>query len=341
MPALSKPSVTIIIPTLNSASVLDACLSSIKKQSYPAFKIKILIADGGSTDSTLKIAKTYHCRIFQNKLKTAEAGKALLIKKVTTPYLISLDSDNILPSKNWISKILKPLLANHRVIGSESIAFTYRRHSGFIERYSALLGANDPYAFFTGVYDRYSHLTNCWTGLQITQIETKDYFLIDLKNTKTLPTIGANGTLYLTSFIQNIFPKNYFFDTDILNHLKLSSPLFFAKVKNDIIHSYCESSLKKFLIKQKRRVIDLYCYQRHLNTPTSTGNFRQQLLFLVYSLTLIIPIFQSLIGFIKKPDPAWFFHPLACFSTALIYTYYSTLHFLGILKPLSRNQWQQ
>ncbi|MEK7527696.1 MAG: glycosyltransferase family 2 protein [Patescibacteria group bacterium] len=341
MPALSKPSISVIIPTLNSGSFLNACLASIRNQSYPSAKIHILIADGGSTDSTLKIAKTYHCRIFQNKLKTAEAGKALLIKKVTTPYLISLDSDNILPSKNWISEILKPLLANPRVIGSESIAFTYRRHSGFIERYSALLGANDPYAFFTGVYDRYSHLTNHWTGLKITQIETKDYLLIDLKNTKNLPTIGANGTLYLTSFIQNIFPKNYFFDTDILSQLKLSSPLFFAKVKNDIIHSYCEASILKFIKKQKRRVIDLYCHQRHLKKLASIGNLRHQLLFLVYSLTLIIPIFQSLIGFIKKPDPAWFFHPLACFSTALIYTYYSTLHFFGILKPLSRNQWRQ
>ena len=79
MPALSKPSISVIIPT--QQRLFFKCLSrSIRNQSYPSAKIHILIADGGSTDSTLKIAKTYHCRIFQNKLKTAEAGKALLIK---------------------------------------------------------------------------------------------------------------------------------------------------------------------------------------------------------------------------------------------------------------------
>lgn len=340
MPDLSKPPVSVIIPTLNSASVLKACLASVRNQNYPQKHIHILIADGGSTDSTLKIAKFYHCRIFYNNLKTAEAGKALLIKKVTTPYLLSLDSDNVLPTKRWLTQILGPLLSRPDIIGSESIAFTYRPHSGFIERYSALLGANDPYAFFTSVYDRYSYLSNRWTGLKINQADSKDYILINLNST-TLPTIGANGTLYQTSFVQKHINSDYFFDTDFLSSVKFPQPLFFAKVKNSIIHTYCESSFSKFLTKQKRRVIDLYCHQRNLRNSASVGTLPQQLLFLTYSFTLIIPIIHSLRGFFKKPDPAWFFHPLACFSTALIYSYYSFLHVLGVLNPLSRNQWHQ
>jgi len=341
MPDSSKPKVTVIIPTLNSASVLKACLVSVRNQNYPQKHIHILIADGGSTDSTLKIAKTYHCRIFLNHLQTAESGKALLIKKVTTPYLLSLDSDNILPTKNWLSQVLVPLLSHPKVIGSESISFTYRRGFGFIERYSSLLGANDPYAFFTGVYDRYSSLTNRWTGLKINQIDNKNYILIDLSSTKTLPTIGANGTLYLTSFIQKYFKSNYFFDTDFLKTTKSPQPFFFAKVKNSIIHTYCEASFPKFIKKQKRRVIDLYCHQRNLIGSASVGSYRLQILFLIYSFTLIIPIFHSLKGFLKKPDPAWFFHPIACYSSASIYLYYSILYYLGVLKPLSRNQWHQ
>ena len=341
MPDLSKPPISVIIPTLNCASVLRACLTSIRNQHYPQKNIHILIADGGSTDSTLQISKLYHCHIYHNRLRTAEAGKALLIKKVTTPYLLSLDSDNVLPTKNWLTQIFRPFLSRNDVVGSESMAFTYRRGSGFIERYSALLGANDPYAFFTGVYDRYSSLSNRWTDLKINQTEHKGFLLLKLNSNTTLPTIGANGTLYQTSFVQKHLKSDYFFDTDFLSSIKYSQPLYFAKVKNSIIHTYCESSFTKFLTKQKRRVIDLYCHQRNLERSASVGTFGQQLLFLIYSLTLIYPIYHSLKGFAKLSDPAWFFHPLACFSTALIYSYYSLLHILGVLTPLSRSQWHQ
>jgi len=341
MPDLSKPQITVIIPTLNSASVLKACLASIRSQNYPQKNIHILIADGGSTDSTHQISKLYHCRIFHNRLRTAEAGKALLIKKVTTPYLLSLDSDNVLPTKNWLTQILAPLLSDPNTIGSESISFTYRRGSGFVERYSSLLGANDPYAFFTGVYDRYSYLSCRWTDLKINQTEHKGFLLLKLNSTTTLPTIGANGTLYQTSFVQKHLKSDYFFDTDFLSSIKYSQPLYFAKVKNSITHTYCESSFTKFLTKQKRRVIDLYCHQRNLKRSASVGTPLKQLLFLIYSFTQILPIYHSLKGFAKLSDPAWFFHPIACFSTALIYLYYSTLFRLGLLKPLSRSQWHQ
>ena len=73
---------------------------------------------------------------------------------------------------------------------------------------------------FTGVYDRYSHLTNHWTGLKITQIETKDYLLIDLKHQK-LAYYRRQWNSLPDIFHQNIFPK-LFFDTDILSQLKLS-----------------------------------------------------------------------------------------------------------------------
>ena len=44
------PSISILIPTLNAASVLGKSLESISNQDYPRNKIEIIIADGGSTD---------------------------------------------------------------------------------------------------------------------------------------------------------------------------------------------------------------------------------------------------------------------------------------------------
>jgi len=53
---VNKPAVS-ITPTYNSERTLQDCLESIKHQDYP--DVEIIIADGGSTDSTLEIARNY------------------------------------------------------------------------------------------------------------------------------------------------------------------------------------------------------------------------------------------------------------------------------------------
>lgn len=63
------PTISILIPTLNAASVLEKCLRSITTQDYLKDKIEIIIADGGSTDKTLEIARKYGAKIYKNPLK--------------------------------------------------------------------------------------------------------------------------------------------------------------------------------------------------------------------------------------------------------------------------------
>jgi len=94
----SNPSISIITPTYNSGKTLASCLDSIKTQDYNG-DIEIIIADGGSTDSTLEIAQKYTDRIYPNPLKTGEAGKAAGVKHAKNEIIALIDSDNILPSK--------------------------------------------------------------------------------------------------------------------------------------------------------------------------------------------------------------------------------------------------
>lgn len=54
--------VSIVIPTRNSAILLNKCLSHIKSQSYS--KIETIIVDGGSIDNAQDIARKYNCRFF-------------------------------------------------------------------------------------------------------------------------------------------------------------------------------------------------------------------------------------------------------------------------------------
>ena len=58
----SNPTVSIIIPTLNSERVLGKCLDSIFSQDYARESVEIIVVDGGSQDNTLSIVKAFSKR---------------------------------------------------------------------------------------------------------------------------------------------------------------------------------------------------------------------------------------------------------------------------------------
>jgi glycosyltransferase involved in cell wall biosynthesis len=340
---MNQKIVSFIIPTLNAQKVLEKCLHSISKQNYPKKNYEILIIDGGSTDKTLLIAKKYNSKIYSNPLKTAEAGKAVGIHHAQGKYICLIDSDNILPNFSWLQKMLIPLEEDIQIIGSEPIKFTYRAHGGFIERYSALIGANDPYAFITGVYDRQNLINNRWTDLKIDQIDKNQYIKIKLDPKGNIPTIGANGTIFRTDFLKKNLKSDYLFDIDIISQVlkETQKPLFFAKVKVGIIHTFCESSISKFIRKQKRRLIDYYSYQNLRQYDWQSTKNHSQLKFIFYTLLIVPSLIDSIRGFFKKPDWVWFLHPFFCLITLYIYTLITIKFKLGLLKPLNRNLWQQ
>lgn len=55
--AMSAPTFSIIVPALNAATTLGACLESVVNQTCTAFEL--ILVDGGSTDGTLDIANTF------------------------------------------------------------------------------------------------------------------------------------------------------------------------------------------------------------------------------------------------------------------------------------------
>lgn len=338
----SLPTITFIIPTLNSAQFLTSCLRSIRRQNYPQSKISVFVIDGGSTDSTITIAQNFSCHLLDNPHQTAEAAKAIGLSQVTTTLVALVDSDNILPSPHWLKKMVAPFSNDPSLVGAEPWKFTYRPSAGYIERYCALLGANDPFAYISQIYDRYSHLSQRWTGLSIPTQNAPGYLFFTLGSVPALPTIGANGTIYRYQSIKKYLPADYFFDTDFLSLVARNLPRSrFAKVKLDIIHSYGESSVGKFYRKQLRRVRDYYSFHHlrlshpHFHSPG------YRLKFVLYTLGVIPPFLDSFKGFSRLPDPAWFFHPLACFLTLFAYSYVSLLHQLGITQFQSRDKWRQ
>jgi len=337
----TSPKISIIIPTLNSASVLNECLSSIIKQNYK--NLEIIIVDNGSIDNTVNIAKKYTNNIYNNPIKSAEASKAYGVKKANGKYIALIDSDNILPDPNWLNRMVKPLEINTASVGSEPWEYTYRPKAGIIERYSALTGVNDPYTLVANNYDRKSYLNNKWTGLNIKINDYKDYQEAIFYPHKLMPTIGANGTVLRTSNVNKYFNGKYLFDIDLLQIIqnKTKKPIIFTKVKTGIIHTFCESSIAKFIKKQNRRSIDLYIYQKLRIYTLVKSNTLQSLKFCLYVILIIPMLFDMSRGFVKKPEIAWLLHPVLCLITLYIYAINTVKFKLGLLKPIDRYHWSQ
>ena len=316
-------SISIIIPTYNSGNCLDKCLYSIIQQDYPKELIEILIIDGGSKDNTIEIAKKYTSKIFSNPLRTGEAGKAIGLKNAKNELIALIDSDNILPDKNWLVEMVRPLLEDDEIIGSEPLEYTYRKFDSLITRYCALTGMNDILCLFIGNYDRYCYLTGKWTEMKISFKDKKNYLNLNFnyKNVNQIPTIGANGTIFRRSFFENIDIGDYLFDIDLIA-LKISSmkdDIYFAKVRNGIIHLF-SGNILTYIRKQKRRIRDYRKYKKLRKYEWLKINNKGIIKFILYTLLILPLIFQSIKGYFKKRDIAWFFHPVACFITLFIYS---------------------
>lgn len=207
---------------------------------------------------------------------------------------------------------------------------------------------NDPFVMFLGNYDRINLLTGTWTGVPHKEENCGDYLLVTL-NREGIPTIGANGTVFRSDFLKQNVKGDYLFDIDIIaKEIKDRGEVKFIKVKNGIIHTFCESDIGKFARKQKRRVKDFLFHSKEKKDREFTWEDLDvlgkkpwgMLKFILYCITILPLIVQAVFGYIKKPDFAWFFHPLACWITLWEY---GSGRIIGLFSrsELSREMWKQ
>lgn len=315
----TRAKISIVIPTYNSERTLPQCLDSIKDQDYPRDQIEIIIADGGSTDRTLEIARKHTVKVLSNPRRTGEAGKSVGAKAAESEIIAFIDSDNILPSRDWLKMMVEPF-DDLEIAAAEPLYYTYRRGDPLITRYCALMGMNDILCLYLGNYDRYNKLTGRWTDMNVTTTNRNNYLLVEL-NERNIPTIGANGFLVRADALRSTELGPYLFDIDLVYQLVIAGWRKYAKVKIGIIHLFA-NSVQLYAKKTRRRITDYLNYQRLGVRKYPWSSVRSVGLpkFLLYTLTIAPLLMTSLRGYRKLPDRAWLFHPLACWLTLLTYT---------------------
>jgi glycosyltransferase involved in cell wall biosynthesis len=321
----TKPTISVVIATFNSERTIERCLNSLRTQSYPQHKIELIIADGGSTDTTREIVKKHNGQIINvpKDKQGAEYNKGYGLQYATGRFVLCIDHDNVLPHKEWLSKMLKPLLENDEVVAVEPLKYHYNKSFSLLDRYFALFGVNDPLPYYLGKADRVDYIHNAYNLIGKAQ-DKGDYFLVkfDKNNPKKIPTVGANGFLIRKSFFEksNHSPERYF-HIDINVDLVKQGYTTYAFIKDDIIH-LTNSRFFNFL-KRRKKFMDQYYVKnfsaRRYSVYCPEDDVFKLLIFILYTITLVRPILDSIRGWLKIHDVAWFVHPFMCVSVLYIY----------------------
>ena len=335
---MSAPTISCVIPTLNAARTLERCLASIRAQEYDG-AIEIVLADAGSTDATLEIARRYDVdQVVANPGQTGETGKAEGIQAATGEILAFVDSDNVLVGSDWMARMTAPF-ADPAVVSTEALRWEYSREYGLIDRYCALTGVNDPASIFIGNYGRYSFLTNRWTGFDVDQEPVDGYVRVRV-DPELLPTMGANGYLVRADVFRSVVTGDHLFDIDAVGELARHGHDVVARVDVAIGHLFAPS-FGVFARKTKRRARDYLYYTARGERTYPWGRYRRGLaLFALATVTTVPVVAQAAAGYARKPDRAWWFHPVACWTTLGIYGW-ETVRARFKAERLSRRGWQQ
>ena len=94
---------SVIIPTLNEEKYLPLLLEQIKKQNFN--DLEIIVADAGSEDKTVKIAKNHGCKIIPGGLPAKGRNEGAKIAQ--GDIFLFMDADNIYLPENFLENLLE------------------------------------------------------------------------------------------------------------------------------------------------------------------------------------------------------------------------------------------
>jgi glycosyltransferase involved in cell wall biosynthesis len=108
-----KPDISIVIPTLNEEKYLEEALLSLRSQFTP-HKYEIIVADGYSSDGTIRIAKKYADKLVFEKKRTISAGRQAGANEARGKVIVSAGADMYV-DPHWLDILTRPIFEGTHV----------------------------------------------------------------------------------------------------------------------------------------------------------------------------------------------------------------------------------
>ena len=136
---------SIIIPALNEEKYLPLLLKEIRKQNFNG-DLEIIVADAGSVDRTVEIAKSFGCQVVQGGLPARGRNEGAKIAR--GDIFLFMDADNLYLPDNFLKELLEEFEKRKLDIASFPICpqgngfdrFAYKIYNRFVQlvqRFSA------------------------------------------------------------------------------------------------------------------------------------------------------------------------------------------------------------
>jgi glycosyltransferase involved in cell wall biosynthesis len=284
-------------------------LSSIVKQNYPRHKIEIIVADGGSTDNTIKIANSFEVKIIPNPKRLAEYGLQVGILEATGDLIIIFAADNELVGDSWIQNVVEVFSKNKDVSAVWGKLVSGEEDSS-LNKYFELV-QSDPLNWFMN--------KNLVKYKALSQICSEGYFLFRVDSNKPL-VWGANGLVYRTEKIRPIWmQEGYLGDNDAFQCMVEQGNNKVAYFNTPFVYHHHVAKFSDWISKWERNFIQHFLDKqgtRNMNWVL-TKNFKIKLFFwVVYSLFPIFSFLDSIKNLIKDKNIYWLYHsPVSLLQT--------------------------
>ena len=301
----NPPRVSFIMPTLNAGALLDNCLASIARQTWPQNRLEIILADAHSTDSTREIARKYGALVVDDDGKNMEEGKRLALQHANGEFIVFVDADNEITHTDYIELAVKALAANPQALGVESYYLPSPKMSSFCAYITHLLHISDPIAWLMSVNPK----------LIAREGEVERW---SLPGDSLSYPLGANGFVFRRDDLQSVKADEKFQDTHVALFLMKKGKREWLRIRGRGVHHYYIQTLWRFVQKRRRATVHFLRVQEEM--PVNWMKEKPPVplwLAAVYCVTFIGPLWHTVRGIIRDRDVRWLWHLPACPGSVL------------------------
>lgn len=155
------PKITIITPSLNQGQFIEATILSILSQKYP--NLEYIVMDGGSSDNTLDILRSYSDRV--RWLSEKDKGQTNAINKglrmASGEILAYLNADDLL-LPGTLEKVAKKIHGRSKYdVGYRQMPYYRRERSGNPQVDHRIQESSSAYTESLTAFDHGLHFTTC------------------------------------------------------------------------------------------------------------------------------------------------------------------------------------
>ena len=297
------PKVSFILLTLNGGDGIRKCLESLKKQSYPADLIDVVVIDNGSKDNSVEIAKSLGGRVFIHPEGNLYSNWVRGLHKIRGDFVFYLEQDIVLRGRDFIKNMIKPLLDDNRLVATFTKEYPHKNMHWVPRFLSYHYCQCDPLLEFL------------FLPVEKSFIEKKNGYIVCKYQDKKIPP--AARMFYRIKYLKktpNWTTKNYFDHDFIINCVRSGYP-YFAYVPEPGYYHYHARNLQHLMQKRVRNMGMHFFpeYGKYHYTILNTKNKHEVLwliLFVIYANLFFPAAIRGFIRFLKHKDWALLMEPV-------------------------------